>query len=75
MPRKTIYCAVAFLRGERGLEPDQPEQYSTPERAMRAGRRLAATAPGASVVQLDGWTEEDVWGEPRVLASWGQAPL
>lgn len=71
---KTIYCAQPFWRRERGLEPGLVHQFMTEERARTGGEILAGSAAGVAVFSLTGEPDVDYWGEPVMIATFGDTP-
>lgn len=74
MARKTIYCAQAFWRSRRGLEPGVIHQFLNADRAIQGGKILAAGADGVAVFSLTGEPDVDYWDEPELIATYGSAP-
>lgn len=74
MARKTIYCAQPFWRRRGRLEAGTVHEFHTEDRAMTGGSILAGSAHGAAVFSLTGEPDIDLWDEPMLIATFGDAP-
>jgi len=74
MARKTIYCAQAFWLSGGRLAGGQVHQFVTEERAMLGADALRTGCDGVAVFSIEGHPDEDLWEEPKMLASFGPVP-
>lgn len=74
MARKTIYCAQAFWRRGGRLVGGEVCQFLNEERARAGADILLTGADGVAVFSLEGHPDEDLWGEPCLIAVMGDAP-
>lgn len=72
---QTIYTVVAFSTGKRGRIISQPPVQARDEgHARRTAERMSARFAGVVATSCEVDVEADSWGEPVVLASYGQVP-
>ncbi|KQW79746.1 hypothetical protein [Brevundimonas sp. Root1279] len=74
MARKTIFCAQAFWIRRGRLQGGQVHQFLNEERAREGAEVLIAGADGVAVFSVEGHPDEDLWEEPRLIATFGQTP-
>jgi len=75
MATKTIYCAQPFWRRPTGLYGGTVHQFMTEERALAGGEALFTGAHGVAVFSVEGYPDIDLWEEPKVIATFGEAPV
>lgn len=75
MAAKTIYCAQAFWRRPSGLFGGTVHQFMTAERALAGGEALFTGAHGVAVFSVEGYPDIDLWEEPKIIATFGDAPV
>jgi hypothetical protein len=74
MARKTIYCVQPYRREGKKLVGGDLRQFKTEADARRVGEGTANRAAGVIVYEIEGDAEFDDWGEPRMLAVYGDVP-
>lgn len=75
MPDTTVYCVQTYWRDRRRLNMGDLRQFMKEDEARSAGERSALRQDGVIVYALTGEPEFDYWGEPRVLATYGETPV
>jgi hypothetical protein len=70
----TLFFVQGFRQKGRKMEPDQPQQYKTAEKAIAAAERIAAARSGVWAYSADVDVEADTYDEPRVLYKAGTLP-
>ena len=70
----TLYFVQGFRAKGRKLEPDQPQQHKSPEKAIAAAERIAPTRAGVWAYSADVDVEADTYDEPKVLYKAGTLP-
>lgn len=69
------FFAQAFKTGRGGkLAPQPPLESKTEAAAVQRAERLAATHRGAIAVAQTVDREAEIWGDPQVLARFGETP-
>lgn len=75
MPATRHYFAQAFKTGKKGkLDPQPPQECKTEAAARQLAERLAKSGRGAIAVAQMIDKEAEVWGEPEVIARFGETP-
>ncbi len=77
MARKTLYCADTYVAGGRGrLALAEHRELKTADEAVRRAERDAAkgAAVGAMAYSIEADHEFADYGEPVVLARFGETP-
>ncbi|SFV32552.1 hypothetical protein SAMN05216456_1688 [Devosia crocina] len=70
----TLFFVQGFRQKGRKLEPDQPQQYKTADKAIAAAERIAPTRAGIWAYSADVDVEADTYDEPKVLFKSGTLP-
>lgn len=68
------YRVQAFRKTLAGLVPAGAQEFREEAAARTLGAALGKTADGLVVVRIEGEPMNDIWREPRVLASYGVVP-
>lgn len=72
---QVIYSVIPFAAGKRGRILGQtPVQARDEGHAKRTAERMSARFVGVVATSCEVDMEADSWGEPVVLASYGQVP-
>lgn len=75
MAATTQFIVQVFKLGKRGqLQPDTPVIASSAANAAMRAERLSATAAGVIAYEMTVDADVGDYGEPRVLARFGQVP-
>lgn len=67
----TRYCVQVFPKRNA---PAEAEEYRGKDEALSVGRAAAKRAVGVAVYEVTGWPVQDLWREPRLIASYGELP-
>ncbi|WIJ25881.1 hypothetical protein [Devosia sp. RR2S18] len=70
----TFYFVQGFRQKGRKLEPDQPQQHKTAEKAIAAAERIAPSRLGVWAYSADIDVEADTYDEPKLLFRSGTLP-
>ncbi|RYE60394.1 MAG: hypothetical protein EOP20_02640 [Hyphomicrobiales bacterium] len=70
----TLYFVQGFRQKGRKLEPDQPQQHKTAEKAIASAERIAPSRAGIWAYSADVDVEADTYDEPKVLYKAGTLP-
>ncbi|WP_322997466.1 hypothetical protein [Castellaniella sp.] len=75
MAGQTMFIVTAFSAGKRGKLVGQPPVQARDEgHARRTAERLSARYVGVIATACEVDAEAESWGEPVVLASYGDVP-
>ena len=74
MPRTTIYCVQTFEHKGSKLVQAGLRQVKKKEEAARIGAYSAGKFVGVLVYSVDADPEFNDWGDPVMIASYGQVP-
>lgn len=70
----TFYCVQAFTRSGEKIVPARMAHYPSADDACAAAERAAEQGAGALAFEFVGRPECDIWGEPKLLARFGNVP-
>lgn len=65
------YCVQVF---ERRNAPGESRQFRDKARALVAGEAASRRAEGVAVYEVTGEPVQNLWREPRLIASFGALP-
>lgn len=68
------YCVQPYVRRGAQLAPDEAQQFYDADSALGAAERMRRRVAGAAVYEVWGWPVQDLWGRPRLVASYGELP-
>lgn len=74
MARQTHFCVQPFDYKGKRLTNGQMRTFTKEADALRVGENAAPRHAGLLVYRIEGDAEFDDWGEPKVLASYGEVP-
>ena len=75
MAQQTVFTVIPFSTGKRGRIIGQPPVQARDEgHAKRTAERLSARYVGVIATACEVDAEAGIWGEPIVLASYGDVP-
>lgn len=69
-----LFYVQGFRQKGRKVEPDQPQQHKTAEKAIAAAERIAPTRAGVWAYSANVDVEADTYDEPQVLFKAGVLP-
>lgn len=75
MPRKTLYCVDTYERAPRGkLKVLDHREVKTADEAISKATYMQAKVAGVLAYSIDADHEFEDYGEPRILARFGETP-
>ena len=75
MADMTIYCVQTYWKDWRRLNTGDLRQFKEEIKAKAHAERASRRQDGVILYAVDGDPLLDFWGEPRVLATYGETPI
>lgn len=71
---RMLFCVQAYRRTDSGLQRGEAHRYTSATEAEEVGEVLSSRYAGVIVYGVEAKPEWEIWGEPWLLAEFGDVP-